>query len=256
MKFLPLSLAACCLSCAAPAFATTTLHSLAGGNFSQDWTNAALISTNNDWSGVPSIVAYRGDDLTTLTATDPQTIVAPNEPGVVNVIANQSNPNSLTTGGVAEFDGLANPTIALQGSGTADAPYLMLYMDATGVSSITISYDLRDIDGSTDNAVQQVALQYRVGGTGDFINLSTGYVADATTGPSLATLVTPVSVTLPAAANNASMLEIRIMTTNAAGNDEWVGVDNIQVTSVAVPEAGSVAMTLAALGLLATRRRR
>lgn len=256
MKFLSLSLAAGCLSCAAPAFATTTLHSLAGGNFSQDWSNTALISTNNDWSGVPSVVGYRGDDLTTVTATDPQTILTAETIGVVNVLPNQTNPNTLTTGAVAEFDTLADPTIAFQGSGTADAPYLMLYMDATGVSSVTVSYDLRDIDGSADNAAQQVALQYRVGGTGDFVNLSTGYVADASTGPNLDTLVTPVSVTLPAAANNASILEIRIMTTNAIGSDEWVGIDNIQVTSVAVPEAGSAVMGLAALGLLATRRRR
>ena len=28
---------------------------LAGGNFSQDWSNAGLITTLNDWSGVPSI---------------------------------------------------------------------------------------------------------------------------------------------------------------------------------------------------------
>ena len=36
--------------------------------------------------------------------------------------------------------------------------------------------------------------------TGNYTNLPAGFVADATTGPSLATLVTPVSVTLPAAA--------------------------------------------------------
>lgn len=254
MKYLPIPLTVCCLAMAAPAFATTTLHSLAGGNFSQNWSNTALISTADDWSGVPSIVGYRGDNLTAATATDPQTILTAEAAGVVNVIANQTN-TTLNTGGIAEFE-LTDPTVALQGSGTADAPYLMLYMDATGVTSVTVSYDLRDLDGTTDNSIQQFALQYRVGGTGSFVNLSTGYVPDATTGPSLATLVTPVSVTLPADANNASQLEIRIMTTNAAGNDEWVGIDNIQVTAVAVPEAGSTALGLAAMGLLATRRRR
>ena len=86
------------------------------------------------------------------------------------------------------------------------------------------------MDGSADNAVQQVALHYRVGGTGNFINVPAAYVADATTGPSLATLVTPVSVTLPAACDNQSLVELRVMTTNAGGNDEWVGIDDISIT--------------------------
>src|SRR5262249_36933321 len=58
-----------------------------------------------------------------------------------------------------------------------------------------------------------------------------GYLADATTGPSLATLVTPVDVILPPDANNQAVLQIRIMTTNAVGNDEWVGIDDIVVSS-------------------------
>jgi Bacterial Ig-like domain len=44
------------------------------------------------------------------------------------------------------------------------------------------------------------------------------------TGPSLATLVTPIDVTLPTNANNQAKVQVRIMTTNAAGNDEWVGI--------------------------------
>jgi hypothetical protein len=254
MKVLLLT-AAGCFGIAATASATTTLHSLAGGNFSQDWSNTALISTSDDWSGVPSIVGYRGDDLTTAIGTDPQTIVAPDGALVVDVNANQTNPNTYTTGGIAEFE-ITDPVVALQGSGTADAPYLMIFLDTLNVQSVTVSYDLRDIDGSADNAIQPVALQYRVGGTGDFVNLSTGFVADASTGPNLATLVTPVSVVLPADANNAGRVEIRIMTTNALGSDEWVGIDNITVTSVPVPEAGSAVLGLAAAGLIASRRRR
>lgn len=40
---------------------------------------------------------------------------------------------------------------------------------------------------------------------------------------------THVSVTLPSACNNAALVQLRIMTTNAVGNDEWVGVDNISI---------------------------
>jgi hypothetical protein len=199
--------------------------------FSQNWGSTGLITTNDNWSGVPGVEAYLGQDITPSTAVDPQTLLTTSS--VINdldVIANQTNPNTLSNGGVAEFDGIADPTIALQGSGTADAPYLILYLNTTGQTGIHVSYDLRDIDGSTDNAIQPVALQYRIGTTGNFTNVPAGFVADATTGPSLATLVTPVSVTLPAAADNQAQLQVRIITSNAASNDEWVGIDNINVT--------------------------
>ena len=68
-----------------------------------------------------------------------------------------------------------------------------------------------------------------MGNSGNFANVAGGYVADATTGPSLATLVTPVSAVLPVYAENQSLVQLRIMTTNAAGNDEWVGIDDISV---------------------------
>ncbi|MGA9772879.1 MAG: C25 family cysteine peptidase [Blastocatellia bacterium] len=202
--------------------------------FTQNWTTTTLITANDNWSGVPGIEGFLGQDITTGTGVDPQTLLGVS--GVANdldVIANQSNPNTLANGGVAEFDGIANPTIALQGSGTADAPYILIHLNTTGFSSINVAYNLRDIDGSTDNAVQQVALQFRVGSSGNFTNVPAGYVADATTGPSLATLVTPVSVILPAAAENQSLVQVRIMSTNAVGGDEWVGVDDINITGTA-----------------------
>ncbi len=204
--------------------------------FSQNWTNAGLISINDDWSGVSSIIGYRGDALTAAVGADPQTILAGDDAApVMDVIANQMNPNTNITGGVAEFDGIANPIIALQGSATADAPYLKIFLNTTGVNNVLVAYKVRDIDGSTDDAVQQVALQYRVGSSGNFTNIPAGYIADATTGPSLAGSETTINVVLPAAANNQSTVELRIMTTNATGNDEWVGIDDISITANYAP---------------------
>jgi len=200
--------------------------------FSQNWANAGLITANDDWSGVAGIEGYLGQDITVATGVDPQTLLTTS--GVVNdldAIANQANPDTLTNGGVAEFDGIANPTIALQGSGTADAPYVIFYLNTTGASNINVAYNLRDIDGSADNAIQPVALQYRVGNTGNFTNIPAGFVADASNGPSSATLVTPVSVTLPAAANNQALVQVRVITANAVGSDEWIGVDDINITA-------------------------
>src|SRR5207245_2472452 len=124
------------------------------------------ITTNNDWSGVPGIIGYRGDALTSATGVDPQTVVADGSSTPVNVNANHADPNTFTTGGVTEFDGIANPVVALQGSGTARAPHIVISLNTTGQTNINVNYNLRDIDGSTDNAVQPVALQYRVGNSG------------------------------------------------------------------------------------------
>jgi len=66
--------------------------------FSQDWTNANLITTSDDWSAVPGIIGYRGDNITGASDTDPQTLLGPDSPGVIDVNANQTNPNTNTTG--------------------------------------------------------------------------------------------------------------------------------------------------------------
>jgi predicted extracellular nuclease len=204
---------------------------LASGSLTQDWSNAGLITTNDNWSGVPNIEGYLGQDITTATGTDPRTLTSDSTvANDLDVITNQSN-TGLTTGGVAEFEGIANPTVALQGSGTADAPYLILYLDATGRQNVHVQFNARDIDGTTDNAVQPLNVQYRIGETGPWTNVPGGYLADVTSGPSFAGGSTAVDVTLPAAANNQPQVQVRIMTTNAAGNDEWVGIDDIVVSS-------------------------
>jgi predicted extracellular nuclease len=197
--------------------------------FAQDWTDIAQITANDDWSGVPGIVGYLGAGLTSANSVDPQTVLAADAAGVIDVIANQTN-TSISNGGVAEFH-TPDPVVAMQGSGSANAPYIRIHLSTVGSTGIKVAYNVRDLDGSADNAVQQVALQYRVGGTGDFTNVPAAFVADATAGPSLAGLVTAVSVTLPAAVDNQALVELRIMTANATGNDEWVGIDDISVTA-------------------------
>jgi uncharacterized protein len=213
---------ACLLACVAVPGAALALP------LEQGWSDTRLIVSDDDWSGVAAIVGHRGDDLTTATAADPQTIVADGATTPVDVIANAANPNGLSTGGVAEFE-LADPAVALQPSGTADAPQLVLTFETTGFATITVSYKLRDLDGSGDDAVQPVALQYRIGTSGDYANLPTAFVADATSGPLLAELETTVNAELPAAAGGQPLVQVRILTANANGSDEWVGVDDIAV---------------------------
>ena len=210
--------------------ANSTPHDLSSGNLTQNWTNTGLITANDDWSGVPSIEGFQGGGLTSSNDVDPQTVLAADDPGTIDVIANQSSGN-VSNGGVLEFDGITNPVVGLQGSGSADAPYIRIYLNTTGRQNIQVDYNLRDVDGSADNSTQQVALHYRVGSTGVWTNVAAAYVADASSGPSLATLETPVSVTLPAAADNQALVQLRVLTSNASGADESIGVDDIVVSS-------------------------
>jgi hypothetical protein len=210
--------------------------------FTQDWSNIGLITVNDNWSAVPGIEGFLGQDITTATGVDPRTLLTTSTvANDLDVIANQTNPDTLATGGVAEFE-ITNPTIALNGSGTADAPHIIINLNTTGQNNIRVAYNLRDLDASADNAIQPVALQYRIGNTGNFINVAGGFVADATTGPSQATLVTPVAATLPAAANNQPVVQVRIITSNAVGNDEWVGIDDINITTVSTPAGASAVL--------------
>ena len=209
---------------------STVRFQLSTGDFTQDWSSAAGLLSTDNWDLLPSIVGYRGDDVVTSTGVDPRTITsAASSEGVIDFFSSATgNPSA---GGVL-LATLANPTIALNGSGTADAPSIALYLDSVGRQDIRFRANIRDIDASADNAIQQVAVQWRVAG-GSWNNVA--YVADATTANS-DTLVTAIDVTLPAGANDSASLEIRVITTNAAGNDEAVGIDDIIVSSI--PLAG------------------
>ena len=201
--------------------------------FSQDWSNTELITQDDDWSNVPGIIGYSGKGLTDALPEhpDPQTILEDGSNTPVNVWANRYDPSMADDiKGVAEFDGIDNPTVALQGSNTAPAPHIVISINTTAAANINVAYNLRDLEASDDDAVEAVALQFRVGSSGDYTNVPAGFVADATTGPDEATLVTPVSVTLPAEANNQPLVQIRIITSNAEGNDEWIGIDDINIT--------------------------
>ena len=48
-----------------------TFYKLSDSDFFQDWSDTSLITTNNDWSGVASIMGYRGDGLASPAGRDP-----------------------------------------------------------------------------------------------------------------------------------------------------------------------------------------
>ena len=206
-----------------------TYHSLAGGPLTQNWSNTNLITSDDDWSAVPSIIGYRGDSGADAVDVDPQTILADTTGTPVDVHADEVNPAAFFAGGLGEFH-LPDPVVAFQGSITADAPFLLIHLNTVGVSNVQVSYTLRDIDDNSNDAVQQVALHYRIGTSGNFTNVPAAYVADASNGPNL-TKVTPVNVTLPATVAGRSQLQLRVMTTNASSFDELIGIDDIVISA-------------------------
>lgn len=201
----------------------------------EDWSDVSRITKDNDWSAVPGFQGYRGDKLAGKPGMNPQTIVADGLSTPADVIANQKNPNSLRTGGVAEFDGISNPTIALKGSGTASAPFLLLNLDTRGKHNITIGYKLRDLDASGNNASQPIALQYRTQLDAPFTDIASAYVPDASSGPNQATLITPLVVILPPQVDDRPLVQLRWITANADGNDEWIGIDDIAIIGDELP---------------------
>ena len=214
---------------AASAHADTAYHPLANGSFNQNWTNTGLITTANIWTGVPSLEGYRGDDLTIFTGTDPRTIVAF---GItpLNVSANVIDASALMSGGLAEVesgtDVGGNPTVGFQGSGTADAPFLLLRLNTTGCTGVQLSYTLRDIDTlETAGISQQVVVQGRVGESGNLSEIPGTYIAAANN-----SATTPGLVTLGPAYDNQAQVQLRWLTTNAPNTDAMIGIDDIQVT--------------------------
>jgi hypothetical protein len=199
--------------------------------FVQKWNDAALITQDNDWSHLPGFMGYRGDKLVAKPGVNPQTITADVADTAVSVFANQGKPNTFRSGGVAEFDGIANPVIAFKGSANASAPSVLLNLNTKGKKNVGVGYTLRDLDGSVNNAVQAVAFQYRIGTNSNFTDIPSAFVADATTGPGQNTQTTPVVVSLPQASWDQPLVQVRWITTNAEGNDEWVGIDDVAVVA-------------------------
>jgi hypothetical protein len=200
--------------------------------FVQAWSDPALVVADDDWSRVPGIVAYRGDVAG--PAVDPSTISSDILPSTPHVRANRLSANDFAPG-VSELQ-LADAVVAVQPHGSAEYPHLVLHVRTTNLQDIRVQYRLRDVDGSSRNAVVPVALHFRIGGTGQWTNVAAAFVADATTGPGQASLETLIDVALPAGAADQAQVELRIVAGFTEGNPdnvESVGIDDIVVKGVA-----------------------
>jgi hypothetical protein len=244
------------LSITPTAKATHFYHSFSSGNLTLAVTPQTVdqITRNDDWINIPGVEGYCGSGLTNTHGVDPRTVLGteysnnalPGASPCVN--ANKGNPSAYNGSGVTEFDSGDYLAIGFQGN-VQNNPYLTFFLNTTGQNDIRMSYDVIDIDGGNNDSVSQMALQYRVGETGNFANLPDGFVADATDGNRVSGRITKVYVTLPPAALNQPKVQLRILTTFAAGisgsqtPNEWIGVNNIVISNVTAPTAASVSVS-------------
>lgn len=216
-----------------------TYYSLAEKPFKQDWNDTSLFTADNTWPANLSIIGYKGDRLAKSGAS-PDTILKDGSKTTINITRNYKV-SSITTGGIGEFE-IADPTIALLGSSSASAPHIVIYLNTVGVNFVRVKYKLRDIDGTIDTATQKYALQYKTGTDTVYKNIPEAFVADATSGPEDSSKITNINVVLPTECSNQEKLELRIITINAAGSDEWVGIDDIEIFNDPTANVSSVSL--------------
>ncbi len=203
----------------------------------QDWTNSTQIVQNNNWTGVKGIVGQLYSNPLPAAVIDPSTLVS-GTAGTISVQANQTSLTGLGAGIVELQSPFPDAVVAMRPDPLTSATFLILKVRTAGLTNIPVRYRIRDLDTSTTNGARQsVALQYRIGISGDFANISEGYVLDATnTGTT--PLETTVNAVLPAAANNQAEVQLRIITTNSPRDNgtgtasEWIGIDDIAVGGV------------------------
>ncbi|MBN8920273.1 MAG: Hint domain-containing protein [Rhizobiales bacterium] len=205
-------------------------HKLSDSSLVQNWSQASLLSGADDWSGVPSIQGFSNVQFGSGVGTDARAFVfdSVNADIATNIFTSPSqfSTETGTNGGVAEFQDFG--IVGLGAGGAASVPNLVLYLDTTDMSApVTLNFDVQDLDSTSNDAVQQLNVQYRIGDTGNWTNLPDGYFADVTQPD--ATPTTHVSLTLPTDVLGHAQLQVRIMTADANGNDEWIGIDNIVV---------------------------
>ena len=219
----------------------TQYFKLSDSDFFEDWSTTAARVAADDWSGAPYVVGYLGDVSSSgSVGAVPANSTTITDLGAVDALSLGSNV-AATNGGVGVFQSLADPVVALQGSGTADSPSLVVYLDATGRTGMKLTFDVRDIDSTADDTAQSFAAQYRVGDSGTWTTLA--FAADVSAGPS-AVKTTGYTIDLPATLDGQAQIQLRFATANATGSDEWVGFDNISVTSRAGGVSDTVAPTL------------
>ncbi|HEX4607109.1 MAG TPA: hypothetical protein VH092_02805, partial [Urbifossiella sp.] len=222
-----------------------TPYILTTGPYIQHWNNET--SYTSDWtaSEQASVQGFAGAGLQASTTGNAGTVLGTTTGEAPSLDLNLASdpPNTHGGSGAAVFypAQIGDGTVALKPT-INSSPYLLFTLNTQNVGDVFVNYTLRDIDGSA-SVTESVALQWRIGTTGNFTNALT--TPDGTIGSN-----EPVTARLPAAVDGQSVVQVRIITTTPAvgggplgTNYQWIGVDDItiqgNVAPTVVPSAGA-----------------
>lgn len=145
-------------------------------------------------------------------------------------LPNQGSSAAGTAGGWYD---LGTDGIGLLASGTNAAGAVVVAINTSGLSNISVSWICKTIknQASRDNSI---ALQYRVGTTGNFIDVGTTstYSSTGTADGNTSTIFTE---TLPAGASNQSVVQVRWIyweSVSTSGSRDKISVDDISISSI------------------------
>ncbi len=153
-----------------------------------------------------------------------------------------------TTGGTYGYAVASNGRAYIQTSSntTNGANQIALAINTTGLSNIIVNYDVEII--SAQPRTVGIVLQYRIGTSGSWTTVTGTNNPASQTGGSPGVIASP-SLTLPSAANNQSVVQIRWATWRGtqSGSSSGIAIDNISVTGTSCTPpsnpAGSIAQT-------------
>ena len=205
-------------------------------SFSKSWgqTNPTAQSLPYTWSGGSSLPAGMAVHSFSALLTTRSTANATGNLGT----------GSGTTGGY-DFEGTGGADgISMLGSGSVNAGAVVVSVITTNTCNINVSYIAWT---QSNNRACNVALQYRVGTSGTWIDVnnptSSVYTSNASTGRSNGV---SFNQNLPIAAENQSVVQIRWVywDSGSSGSRSRIGIDQISITGGACSACTSPATTI------------
>lgn len=161
---------------------------------------------------------------TTTNAIPTSRILTPGDDDLPNNTSPTSNSGAWTFNGA---DG-----IGLLASGSNAAGAIVVAINSTGKESINVSWKAKTIlqQASRDNSI---ALQYRLGTTGNFIDLGTASHVYTSQGVTAGATAVSFNLTLPTVCNNQSVVQLRWIyweSNGTSGSRDRIAVGGVSVT--------------------------
>lgn len=200
--------------------------------YSQNFGTANFASLPTGWVGLSGLTGNATNSQTLAEQSAPPNIVNPTSAGTMS---------NGGTGGLYGLGGGSNGRIGIltAGGSTDGAAQVALALNTTGFSNITLQYDLAV--GVANTRTIGVVAQYRLATSGGWTTLGTVFSTNRPTvlgnpytqSGGVVDTVTTVRIPLPAACNNAALVQIRwaIWRGGEAGNSSGVTIDNVSASA-------------------------